>query len=120
MLEKSPKNRRPGSNPGQSLGRARVSTYGRTLDAQLDQLRKAGCTRIFREKATGARPDRRELLRLLRAIGPGDVVTVARIDRLACSTFDLFATVKQTVNTDGQFRTTTEPWADSSTSAPGG
>jgi DNA invertase Pin-like site-specific DNA recombinase len=47
---------------------------------------------------TGARADRRELLKLLKAIGPGDVVTVTRIDRLARSTFDLFAIVKQIVH----------------------
>jgi DNA invertase Pin-like site-specific DNA recombinase len=98
------------------LGYARVSTYGQTLGAQLDQLRTAGCTRIYREKVTGARPDRRELLRLLRAIGPGDVVTVTRIDRLARSTFDLFAIVKQIVDAKAQFRSLAEPWADTSTS----
>jgi antitoxin (DNA-binding transcriptional repressor) of toxin-antitoxin stability system len=72
MTELEPQNRR--------LGYARVSTYGQTLDAQLDQLRKAGCTKIFREKVTGARADRRELLKLLKAVAPGDVVTVTRID----------------------------------------
>jgi DNA invertase Pin-like site-specific DNA recombinase len=43
------------------LGYARVSTYGQTLDSQLEQLRKAGCTsrNIFHEKVTGARADRR-------------------------------------------------------------
>ena len=38
------------------------------------------------EKVTGARADRRELNRMLRKIGPGDVVNVTRIDRLARST----------------------------------
>jgi hypothetical protein len=42
------------------LGYARVSTYGQTLDAQLEQLRaEAAAPRIYREKATGARADRR-------------------------------------------------------------
>jgi DNA invertase Pin-like site-specific DNA recombinase len=36
---------------------ARVSTYGQTLDAQLDQLRADGCTRLYRETASGARAD---------------------------------------------------------------
>jgi DNA invertase Pin-like site-specific DNA recombinase len=68
-------------------GYARVSTYGQTLDAQLEQLRKAGCTsrNIYKEKVTGARPDRRELNRMLDRLAPGDVVTVTRIDRLARS-----------------------------------
>ncbi|MGH7080098.1 MAG: recombinase family protein [Acetobacteraceae bacterium] len=107
-FERSPRRRR--------LGYARVSTYGQTLATQLDQLCAAGCGRIYREKAAGARPDRRELLRLLRALAPGDVVTVTRIDRLARSTFDLFAIVKQIVDKGGQFRSLAEPWADTATS----
>jgi DNA invertase Pin-like site-specific DNA recombinase len=58
----------------------------------------------FRISWKGARADRRELLRLLKALGPGDVVTVTRIDRLARSTLDLFAIVKQIVGTRVQFR----------------
>jgi DNA invertase Pin-like site-specific DNA recombinase len=98
------------------LGYARVSTYGQTLDTQLEHLRAAGCTKIYREKVTGARADRRELLKMLKAIVPGDVVTVTRIDRLARSTFDLFAIVKQIVDAKGQFRSLAEPWADTGTS----
>ena len=43
------------------IGYARVSTYGQTLDAQLEQLKAAGCVRVYREKATGAQLERREL-----------------------------------------------------------
>jgi Resolvase, N terminal domain len=43
---------------------------------------------------------------MLNGLTPGDVVTVTRIDRLARSTFDLFA----------KFRSLAEPWADTSTS----
>jgi DNA invertase Pin-like site-specific DNA recombinase len=98
------------------LGYARVSTYGQTLDAQLEQLKAEGCAKIYREKASGAQADRRQLLRMLKAIGPGDLVTVTRIDRLARSTFDLFAIVKQIVDAKGQFRSLAEPWADTATS----
>ncbi len=108
MTESKPQNRR--------LGYARVSTYGQTLGAQLDQLRAAGCTKIFREKVTGARADRRELLRMLAVLAPGDVVTVTRVDRLARSTFDLFAIVKQIVDAKAQFRSLAEPWADTGAS----
>jgi hypothetical protein len=100
------------------LGYARVSTYGQTLESQLDQLRKAGCTsrNIYREKATGARADRRELNRMLGRLAPGDVVTVTQIDRLARSTFDLFAIVKRIADAKAQFRSLAEPWADTGTS----
>src|SRR3954463_7799538 len=97
---------------------ARISAYGQTLDTQLDQLRAAGCSsrNIYREKVTGARADRRELLRMLDRLTPGDVVIVTRIDRLARSTFDLFAIVKRIVDAGGQFRSLAEPWADTGTS----
>src|SRR6201987_6516172 len=100
------------------IGYARVSTYGQTLDSQLEQLRAAGCSsrNIYREKVTGARADRRELNRMLGKLGPGDVVTVTRIDRLARSTFDLFAIVKRIVDAKAQFRSLAEPWADSTSS----
>src|SRR4051794_30546552 len=110
MTETDPENR--------FIGYARVSTYGQTLDMQLEQLRAAGCSsrNIYREKVTGARADRRELLRMLDRLAPGDVVTVTRIDRLARSTFDLFSIVKRIVDARGQFRSLAEPWADTGTS----
>ncbi|MDD5037457.1 MAG: recombinase family protein, partial [Methylococcaceae bacterium] len=46
----------------------------------------------------------------------GDVVTVTRIDRLARSTFDLFAIVKQIADAGALFRSLAEPWADTGTS----
>ena len=98
------------------LGYARVTPAGQPFNPQLAQLRAQGCARIYREKVSGARADRRELLRLLKALAPGDVVTVTRIDRLARSTFDLFAIVKRIVDVGGQFRSLAEPWADSATS----
>jgi DNA invertase Pin-like site-specific DNA recombinase len=100
------------------IGYARVSTYGQTLDAQLEQLRAAGCgsRNIYREKVTGARADRRELNRMLGKLAAGDVVTVTRIDRLARSTFDLFGIVKRIVDAKAQFRSLAEPWADTGTS----
>ena len=100
------------------IGCARVSTYGQTLDSQLEQLRAAGCTsrNIYREKVTGAHSDRRQLLRMLGKLAPGDVVTVTRIDRLARSTIDLFGIVKRIVDAKAQFCSLAEPWADSASS----
>jgi hypothetical protein len=92
------------------FGYARVSTVGQTFDSQLEQLCAAGCTtKIYRETVTGADNDRRELLKMLKALAPGDLVTLTRIDRLARSTFDLFAIVKQIVDAKAQFRSLAEP-----------
>src|SRR3954469_10305298 len=60
--------------------------------------------------------DRRELLRMLDRLTPGDVVIVAPIDGLARSTLDLFAIVKRIVDAGGQFRSLAEPWADTGSS----
>ena len=89
---------------------------GRRSTLSLSSCARQGCNPIYREKASGAQPSRRELLRMLKALGPGDVVTVTRIDRLARSTFDLFAIVKQIVDAGAQFRSLAEPWADTATS----
>jgi len=73
-------------------------------------------TEHYREKVTRARSDRRELNRMLAKLATGDVVTVTRIDRLARSTFDLFAIVKRIVDAKAEFRSLAEPWADTGTS----
>lgn len=56
MTGTHPENRR--------LGYARVSTHSQTLDAQLEQLRDAGCTKICRGKLTRSHS---ELLKVLLA-----------------------------------------------------
>jgi len=43
-------------------------------------------------------------------------VTVTRIDRLARSSIDLFAIVRQIADAGAQFRSLAEPWAESTTS----
>jgi DNA invertase Pin-like site-specific DNA recombinase len=53
------------------------------------QLTKAGCKKVFREVASGAKTDRAQLRRVIDQLGPADVLTVTRLDRLARSTRDL-------------------------------
>ena len=52
-------------------GYARVSTDGQSIEAQVRQLAKAGCKKVFREVASGAKTERAQLRRLLDA---GDVL----------------------------------------------
>ena len=51
-------------------GYARVSSDGQSVDAQVRQLTKAGCKKVFRETASGAKTDRAQLRRLLGQIAP--------------------------------------------------
>jgi DNA invertase Pin-like site-specific DNA recombinase len=46
-------------------GYARVSTDGQSLTAQLAEPKAAKCAKIFQEKISGARSDRKQLARLM-------------------------------------------------------
>jgi DNA invertase Pin-like site-specific DNA recombinase len=70
---------------GMKYGYARVSTDGQSIEAQVRQLARVGCKKVFREVASGAKTERAQLRRLLAVIDAGDVVTVTRLDRLARS-----------------------------------
>lgn len=75
-------------------GYARVSTEDQHLEAQISQLEASGCDEIFREKASGAKDNRPELLRMLEAVGKGDSVVVCKIDRIARSTANLLRIIE--------------------------
>ena len=96
-------------------GYARVSMDGQTLDAQVAQLKGADAEKVLREKVSGARADRPELARLMRALSPGDVVLVTRLDRLARSTRDLLNTLAAIADKQAGFRSLNDTWADTTT-----
>ena len=96
-------------------GYARVSTDGQALGPQVEQLRAAGATKLYRETASGAKRDRAQLTRLLREVEPGDVVLVTRLDRLARSTRDLLNVLGSLAEKGAMFRSLADPWADTTT-----
>jgi DNA invertase Pin-like site-specific DNA recombinase len=85
-------------------GYARVSTRGQSVDAQVQQLRAAGCTEVFRETASGAKTDGTELAKVLAKLDAGDVLMVTRLDRLAHSTRDLLNTLDTIADRKAGFR----------------
>ena len=97
------------------FGYARVSTDGQSVDAQVRQLRAAGCRKVFREVASGARGDRSQLRRVLAALDAGDVLMVTRLDRLARSTRDLLNTLASITDRKAGFRSLGDTWADTTT-----
>lgn len=97
------------------IGYARVSTQAQDLDQQRAALRAAGCIRIFEEKVSGAKRDRPELVRMLDYLQPGNVVTIARLDRLARSTRDLLDIAERIGAASAGLRSLAEPWADTTT-----
>ena len=73
-----------------TIGYARVSTTGQSLDVQLEMLKEAGCTKVFAEKKSGLDGKRPELARCVEYVREGDVLLVTKLDRLARSTSDLY------------------------------
>ena len=97
------------------FGYARCSTDGQDLSGQIEALRSAGCERVYHEKVSGARIDRRELDRLIRRLRAGDHVMVTRLDRLARSTRDLLHVLEAIGKAGASFRSIHDRWADTST-----
>ena len=100
-----------------TIGYARVSTDGQTLQAQTEALHGAGCARIFAEKISGAYSDRPQLAKAIAALGEGDTLVVCKLDRLARSTRDLLNTLDAIGKAGATFRSLGDAWADTTTPA---
>ena len=98
-----------------NIGYARVSTQGQTLESQHEELEKAGCAKIYREVASGARSDRPQLHNLLKGLEPGSTLVVTRLDRLARSTIDLLTIIKAIADKGCLFKSLADPWCDTTT-----
>jgi len=77
------------------IGYARVSTEDQNLDAQLDELKKQGCSKIFKEKISGAKSERPELDKCLEHLRTGDIFVVTKLDRLARNLKNLIDVVEK-------------------------
>lgn len=75
-------------------GYARVSSTDQSLEVQIDQLKAAGCEKIFAEKKSGKTTDgRTELEAMLAYAREGDVIMCTRLDRLGRSLSDLITLI---------------------------
>lgn len=99
---------KPQSKP-RLVGYARVSTDEQTNDAQMIELRAAGCQTIFEEQGSGASRARPVLAKLVREINAGDVLVVVRLDRLARSVSHLLQVIEQLEEKGAHFRSLHDP-----------
>lgn len=90
------------------IGYARVSTHEQDTAAQIAALERAGCERIFQEKASGGRWGRPELQRLFEQLRKDDVVMVWKLDRLSRSLKDLLTLMEKIDHAGAGFRSLTE------------
>jgi DNA invertase Pin-like site-specific DNA recombinase len=70
---------------------------------------------IFAEKISGAVTERKALARAIAALGPGDILLVTRLDRLARSTRDLLNVLDAVANAGAGFKSLADAWADITT-----
>ena len=100
------------------FGYARVSTADQHLTGQIEALKAAGATTIHREKISGVRADRPQLVKLMAALKPSDVVLVTKLDRLGRSTRELLDLIDRIGKAGAVFRSLGDPLWD--TSSPQG
>ncbi|GAA2962432.1 recombinase family protein [Lactobacillus kefiranofaciens subsp. kefirgranum] len=81
-------------------GYARVSTVKQDLNSQVDDLKRAGAVKIFKDKYTGTTANRPEFDKLMAKIKNGDTLIVTKLDRLARNTQDALSIVKK-MNAEG-------------------
>lgn len=91
------------------IGYARVSTGEQSTAAQAAELRAAGCTEVEEEQRSGGDRDRPVLARILAGVGPGDVLMVVRIDRLARSLAHLLEVIAALEAKGARFRSLRDP-----------
>ncbi|MDR2724389.1 MAG: recombinase family protein [Holosporaceae bacterium] len=77
------------------VGYARVSTLDQNPEFQIEELRKAGCEKVFTEKISGAKANRPKLQEALDYMRAGDTLVVWKLSRLARSLSQIMGTVKE-------------------------
>lgn len=82
---------------GAIIGYARTSTTDQIagLEAQIAELEKAGCSRVYSEQVSSVDADRPKLKAALEFLREGDTFIVTRPDRLARGTTDLLRIVDE-------------------------
>ncbi|MBN1546289.1 MAG: recombinase family protein [Syntrophaceae bacterium] len=77
------------------VGYVRVSTQDQNLDLQLEALQKAGCEKIYEDKASGSKAERPGLKLALEVLREGDTLVVWKLDRLGRTVKQLVAFVSE-------------------------
>ena len=91
------------------VGYACVSTEDQLNDAQVDDLKAAGCAVVHQEHGSGASRTRPVLTKLLRDLVAGDVLVVVRLDRLARSVSHLLEVIEHLEKRGVHFRSLRDP-----------
>src|SRR3954453_12103030 len=89
------------------------------FDGQIERLQAAGCSKIFAEKLSGKSTNgRHELTKAFKALRPGDVLVITKLDRLARSIRDLLSIIDQLRAGGVMLKALEDSWLD--TTSPHG
>src|SRR2546425_9224912 len=104
---------------GCMVGYARVSTSDQDVSLQWEALRRAGCQEphIFYDTASGAHAARPGLEACLRALAPGDLLVVWRLDRLGRSMVHLVTLIEGLLQRQVGFRSLGDGAIDTTTAS---
>jgi len=90
------------------IGYARVSTDDQTLDMQRDALKRAKCSNVYEEQASGKNAERPQLEGCLKSLRKGDTLVVWRLDRLGRNLTDLVRLITELEQRSIHFESLTE------------
>jgi DNA invertase Pin-like site-specific DNA recombinase len=77
------------------IGYARVSSHDQNLHLQIDELKKAGCSKIFSDKISGMKKSRPGLDNALSYMRKDDTLVIWKLDRLGRSVNGLISLVEK-------------------------
>jgi DNA invertase Pin-like site-specific DNA recombinase len=98
------------------IGYARVSSQEQDFDGQVERLKAAGCSKVYREKISGKSTNgRHELDKAFKALRPGDTLIVVRLDRLARSIRDLLHMIDTIKASGAGIKALEDTWLDTTT-----
>lgn len=90
------------------IGYARVSTPEQNIDSQIDNLKKAGCQKIYSEVVSGVKSKKKALEDALQYLREGDTLVVWRLDRLGRTLNGLMKFMTDLEERDIHFKSLTE------------
>lgn len=102
---------------GTIYGYARVSTKDQNTESQEEALLRAGCSRIYRDIASGALSERSGLEQCLKDLAQGDTLVVWKLDRLGRSLPHLVQVVALLREKGVSFKSLTEGVVDTTNPA---
>jgi len=102
---------------GKKIGYGRVSTGDQSLSLQIDALEQEGCTRIFTDKVSGAKSERKGLDDCLSALSEGDTLVVWRLDRLGRSLQHLVTLINALKERNVKFKSLQDGAIDTTTAS---